>query len=183
MTGLVLTTAVVGLTAVAPSGAAAHGGGDAGGDLKRVRILDDCEQRSFDAAIGAGTCVGDGETTFDEFIAEFGATGAVEDWEFKPSEVDLERGEGLHAVNRGGEFHTFTEVAAFGPGCVPELNQGQSPVPECGPAGGPPSPLFFQTLIGPEGSLDIPNLTPGTHKFECLIHPWMRTTVVVGAHH
>ena len=28
---------------------------------------------------------------------------------------------------------------------------------------------------------DVTGLAPGTHKFQCLIHPWMRTTVVVQA--
>jgi hypothetical protein len=26
----------------------------------------------------------------------------------------------------------------------------------------------------------VSGLTVGIHRFECLIHPWMRTTVVVG---
>jgi hypothetical protein len=36
-------------------------------------------------------------------------------------------------ANRGGEDQTFTEVGAFGGGCVAPLNAvlGLSPVPEC----------------------------------------------------
>ena len=27
------------------------------------------------------------------------------------------------------------------------------------------------------GTLTLDNLSVGTHKFECFIHPWMRTTI------
>ena len=37
-------------------------------DHRVVKASDDCDQASFDDAIGDGTCVGDGETTFDDFI-------------------------------------------------------------------------------------------------------------------
>ncbi len=205
LAGLVLTTAVVGLTVVAPSGAAASSGdgsGDGGGheaghhgELKRVRILDDCEQHSFDAVIGAGTCVGDGETTFGEFISQLVATTpsgvpSVEGWAFKASRVTLHAGEGLRAVNVGGEFHTFTEVKNFGGGCltdVPVLSGPQKPVPECTPTtplpNGPVPTAFLTSGLRAGATHDVTGLAPGTHKFECLIHPWMRTTVVVRGHH
>jgi hypothetical protein len=74
-------------------------------------------------------------------------------------------------------FHTFTEVANFGGGCVDILNQilGLTAVPECANAG----VLFATTGIAPGGELEGAPLSSGTHRFECLIHPWMRTTVVV----
>jgi hypothetical protein len=35
------------------------------------------------------------------------------------------------------------------------------------------------TAVAPGGTITVMNLSPGTHLFECLIHPWMRTTVHV----
>jgi hypothetical protein len=64
----------------------------------------------------------------------------------------------------------------FGGGCVPDLNAvlGLTPVPECAdPA------LFGSTLVLPGEELEVESLPSGTHPFECLIHPWMRSTVIV----
>lgn len=72
---------------------------------------------------------------------------------------------------------TFTEVRAFGGGCVPFLNGilHLTAVPECAITG-----LFGSTLVEQGATLDVTGLAPGIHRFECLIHPWMRTTVTVG---
>ena len=80
------------------------------------------------------------------------------------------------AKNRGGEEHTFTEVAAFGGGCVPPLNMilGLDPVPECSIPG-----LFPSTLVEPGDTRAVTQIAPGVHRFQCLIHPWQRTTVTV----
>jgi hypothetical protein len=84
--------------------------------------------------------------------------------------------------NVGGEAHTFTPVAEFGGGFIPDLNGisgNPVPAPECLnipalvfiPAGG--------TEEGPTaGSSDLP---VGSHKFQCCIHPWMRTVIEVQA--
>jgi hypothetical protein len=40
--------------------------------------------------------------------------------------------------------------------------------------------LFDSTLVEQKDTLEVSGLTVGIHRFECLIHPWMRTTVVVG---
>ena len=45
------------------------GAGAIQGD-KKIRLLDDCEPTTFNAVLGDGACVGNGHTTFDEFIAE-----------------------------------------------------------------------------------------------------------------
>jgi hypothetical protein len=68
-------------------------------------------------------------------------------------------------------------VASFGGGCIDVLNGllGLTPVPECA---GFPFGAFGATLVRPGETLSV-TLAPGTHRFECLIHPWMRTTVVV----
>ena len=169
--GLLVAALAAAATAVMASGAQAGGGGE------RVRLLDDCERVSFDAALFPGACVGDGDTTFAEFLEEFEEEGEVGAWKFNPSDTHIDHGEHLRAVNRGGEAHTFTEVAQFGGGCVPELNAGAAPVPECATSFGP-------TLVLPGQTLRVPaaQLTPGDeHLFMCLIHPWMRTVVDVRA--
>jgi len=68
-------------------------------------------------------------------------------------------------------------VQAFGGGCVAPLNAilHLTPVPECAIPG-----LFGSTLVEQGDTLGVTGLAPGVHRFECLIHPWMRTTVTVG---
>ena len=144
---------------------------------RTIQVLDDCEPISFNAAIGPDTCVKDGTVTFDEFIGQLVSMGRAPAWRFAPDHANLAAGGSLVAQNRGGEFHTLTEVAAFGGGCVPALNAllGLTPVPECMTPG-----IFFTTGIPAGATLVTGPLSAGTHRFLCLIHPWMRTTVEVG---
>lgn len=176
---------------VAPGAGADPGTAPAGAaGSKRVRILDDCDPATFNAAFGAGTCQGGGRTTVNDFFGQFATTGAVKGWAFKPDDVHVHAGRDLHVVNQGGEFHTFSEVADFGGGCIPVLNApGQAMVPECAARAADGTPLVFATTgVGSGGTRHVPGLSPGTHKFECLIHPWMRSVVEVradedGGHH
>ena len=46
-------------------------------DRLDMRLRDDCDPATFNAAVGPGTCVGGGDTTFQAFLAEFTATGQV----------------------------------------------------------------------------------------------------------
>lgn len=143
-------------------------------DHRTVQMLDACDGPSFNAVIGPGTCERAGGVTFDAFIGQLVTMGTAPAWRFGPEHLTIEAGGVITAYNRGGEFHTFTEVAAFGGGCVPELNAilGLSPVPECAnPA------LFATTGAAPGGAVETGPLGAGRHLFECLIHPWMRTTV------
>jgi plastocyanin len=177
--GLSATAMVLGTAFIAPPNAGADDG--SGGDTKRVRMFDDCDPATFNAAIGPGTCVGDGETTFEDFIAQliengFEANESADDWEFKPEDFHIDHGDRIRVVNKGGEFHTFTEVAEFGGGCVEELNAifGLDPVPECD------DPDVFPTTGVPAGgTLVLRGLAPGEHYYECLIHPWMQSVVEV----
>ena len=165
-------TLLAGTTLGAAPAAADRG---SGGDTKRVEVRDDCDPATFNAALGPGACVGEGETTIEEFSAEFERTGAVDDWDFKPDDFHIDHGDRIRAVSTGGEFHTFTEVAEFGDGCVPDLNgEVSTPVPECRD-----EELFFATAMPPGARLTVAGLDPGTHRFECLIHPWMRSVVEV----
>ena len=162
----------------------------------RVDIRDDCDPATFNAdppvgpGLGPNTCVRDGSTTFANFIAQLQANGvkpnaSAAGWEFKPGDMRLESGEILTARNQGGEFHTFTEVQNFGGGCVAALNNvlHLTPVPECNallPDGVTPF-VFATTGVPAGGTRTAPTLPVGVHKFQCMVHPWMRTTVVVSA--
>jgi plastocyanin len=144
---------------------------------RQVVIRDDCDPATFNAAIGPGTCVKDGSTTFSQFVAQLLAQGRAPAWRFAPGQLNLAAGGTLEGRNKGGESHTFTEVAAFGGGCIQVLNDllGLVPVPECA---GFPGGAFGATLIPAGGTLTVAP-APGIHRFECLIHPWMRATVDV----
>ena len=145
---------------------------------RQVLMLDACDGPSFNAAIGPGSCTRPGGVTFDTFIGQLLKHGTAPAWRFAPEQAKLAAGGSITAPNKGGEFHTFTEVAAFGGGCVDELNAllGLTPVPECAQAPG----IFFTTGAVPGGSVTTESLGAGTHRFLCLIHPWMRSTVTVG---
>jgi plastocyanin len=142
----------------------------------QVAVRDDCDPATFNAALGPGACVGSGDTTFDELITSVATTGAHPKWINNPNRLNVDAGKRVSAYNKGGEGHTFTEVAAFGGGCVDALNQllGLTPVPECA------NPANFPGGILAPGTATTPvSLSPGTHTFQCLIHPWMHTTVQV----
>lgn len=145
---------------------------------RQVVIRDDCDPATFNAQIGPGTCVKEGSTTFSEFVGQLLSQGRAPAWRFAPDHLSLAAGGTIEGRNIGGEDHTFTEVANFGGGCIAVLNGllGLSPVPECL---GFPGGAFAATLI-PAGETLTVTLAPGIHRFECLIHPWMRTTVTVG---
>ena len=152
-------------------------GSSAVSDGRQVVIRDDCDPASFNAVLGPGTCVKDGSTTFSDFVGQLLAQGSAPAWRFSPGQLKLAGGGTVIGSNKGGEDHTFTEVSNFGGGCVDALNDllGLTPVPECA---GFPGGAFAATFIPPGGTLSV-TLGPGTHRFECLIHPWMRTTVEV----
>lgn len=158
------------------------GGVDAVQGDKKIRMYDDCEPTSFNEVLGDGACIGNGHTTFDEFIAELAATQDAHKWRNQPSQMHVNVGRPTIIENRGGEVHTFTPVAAFGGGFVDELNGisgNPVPAPECLNFG---SIVFIPagaTEEGPTaGSSDLP---VGTTRFQCCIHPWMRTVIEVAA--
>jgi len=158
-------------------------------DVRIVQLRDDCDQATFDAAVAPGTCVGDGDTLFADFLAEFDAQGSVDEWRFNPDNSEADRG--VQALNRGGETHTFTEVAHFGGGFIPRLNGGATPLTECarrdangntipGPGGTlVPAAAAIASLVpaGETGPTKV--LAKGTHRFQCCIHPWMQSTIKI----
>jgi hypothetical protein len=168
-------TRLVVLTTVAGAALAAASIALAAPSSGTVVMLDACDPATFNAAIGEGTCERTGGgVTFDTFIGQLLTHGTAPSWRFA-GPATVAAGGTLTAVNRGGEFHTFTKVAAFGGGCVDELNDllGLTPVPECAQAPG----IFFSTGAAMGGSVTTAPLAAGTHRFMCLIHPWMASTV------
>ena len=167
-----------GLTAVAL--AAATVGTASADNVRRIQITDDCDPASFNAVLGQGACIGEGRTTFAGFLAEVKATGSAEDWDFAPSHAKVKAGQTVVATNRGGEVHTFTCVTQFGGGVVGLLNQlsGDTTLavpcdfPDVFAAVGPTA-----VLQGKSATVTVGNTGPV--MYQCVIHPWMRTTLQV----
>jgi plastocyanin len=160
----------------------------AASDPMVVRIQDQCDPTTFNAAVGPGTCTGNGQITFNHFIAEVTNAHKAGAWHYDPAAGTLAPGTVVSLENRGGETHTFTKVKNFGGGFVAPLNAlsgNPVPAPECAivTLGGlvpkPPSAgnIFVEageTEDGPTaGNSILPSGT--TTKFQCCIHPWMRT--------
>lgn len=137
-----------------------------------ILMLDQCDPESFNAAIGPGTCVNrNGGITFETFVQQLQNQQTLPSWIFTPQVIHVQRSMTLPVVNRGGEVHTFTEVAEFGGGIVPFLNMltGNTTVaPECMSL----SPADFIEA----GGHTMHHFAAGeSGKYQCCIHPWMRS--------
>jgi hypothetical protein len=159
-------------------------------NMLTVKIRDDCDPKTFNLALGPGACVGKGETTFTQFNAEFAKEGQVDDWAYSTDHATVDIGATVKLQSRGGETHTFTRVAEFGGGFIPPLNVTPKGTvlaarPECAQAPGVPQPPSLvnnfvpagMTITGPTAGVDFP--AGKTTKFQCCIHPWMRTEIEV----
>jgi plastocyanin len=145
-------------------------------DAPRVSMQDQCDRASFDAALGTGSCMTNGSVTFAQFNSELAASRHVAAWQFVPATLTVRVGQTITAVNDGGEVHTFTRVEQFGGGIVPALNTGSgNPVetPEC-------AELQATDLVSAGAAVATqPATASGTVRYQCCIHPWMRTVVTV----
>jgi plastocyanin len=173
--GMLPTRRTIGVTALAVFGLwLVMPGTAAAGDARNIGILDRCDPVSFNAMFGEGICVmRNGGVHVDTFLARVNPKdGGHNAWRFTPEQVRLSGGQFLRLDNRGGEVHTFTEVVNFGGGIIAGLNAA---LPPGTPLAVPIGDLRF-IEAGQQIDLSVP--TAGMHLFECLIHPWMRTTVV-----
>jgi plastocyanin len=159
-------SAALSLAGVAPPAGTAS----AGRDNIMVNMHDACDPATFNAAIGPDSCLRNGGVTFDQFVAQLTQRGSIGAWHFAPGVANARVGETFLASNTGGEVHTFTEVAQFGGGIVPFLNQlsgTPNVAPEC-------SALEPDDFVAPGGTYHEAVDHSGTVKFQCCIHPWMR---------
>lgn len=148
--------------------------------VAQVVALDECDPTTFNAALGPDFCKNIAlgySTTFSNLFAEAAAGTPDPNWDFEPDTLKINQGTVVSVVDQGGEPHTFTEVANFGGGFIPQLNAGQETVPEC--AGGFSRVAVARTRLLQGSQIQITGLSKGTHHFECCIHPWMRMNVEV----
>jgi plastocyanin len=165
-------------------GAPASAGPGGGGNTVEVRALDKCDPATFNAALNDPTACVPVRTerhplTFLELVQSADPVThlASPAWTFTRTGFGAKPGDTIRFVNRGGETHTFTEVPAFGPGCVPPVNAflgygiDAVPVADCGAA--------FAGAIPGGGTATSTVGGSGVHRYICVIHPWMRSTVTV----
>jgi len=164
---LTAALAVVGLLVLA--------GSAFGADQRVVKGQDDCDPVTFTAA--GVPCIGDGRTTIQDLIAGAQAGIAVDKWDFSRPDFNIDAGGTITFVNEGGEGHTFTRVDAFGDGCIAVVDPGgvidNPAVPDCATF----NPATDPRVVRPGGTQTVRGLAPGTVLFQCIIHPWMRSTV------
>jgi hypothetical protein len=142
----------------------------------QVVALDECDPATFNLPSNAGpgfcknvalgyTPLGY-TTTFSTLLAEAAALKPDPKWDFEPDTLTVDEGTPIIA-----------EVAHFGGGFIPPLNGGENAAPEC--SAGFSSVAVARTRILQGSQLQFTGLSKGEHLFQCCIHPWMRTTVVV----
>jgi plastocyanin len=95
-------------------------------------------------------------------------------WWNDPPYLKIAVGKSVTVKNQGGRTHTFTEVESFGAGrprppATEVLNKGLITAPEC----------LTSTDILPGASIELRDLGPGNHRFQCCIHSWMRGMIKV----
>lgn len=153
-----------------------------------IHMRDYCDPVSF-ARIGCvriATPVANGIITLAGFGAELAADKSVGAWRFIPDRARNEEGLNLTLQNLGGETHTFTRVKQFGGGFVAALNAASgnpTPAPECAKVTAEgslmPQPPSANNIFLPANSNAAgPHVAEGERaKFQCCIHPWMRTVI------
>ena len=102
----------------------------------QIVALDECDPATFNAVLGPDFCknvalayVTPFATTFSDLVSKAAAGTPDPGWDFEPDKLTIKKGTPLIVVDQGGELHTFTEVAQFGGGFIPPLNNQQAAVP------------------------------------------------------
>jgi plastocyanin len=149
------------------------------GSEPTVKMRDACDAASFNAVVGPGTCIDSGNVTFDEMIASLVKHQNHALWNFTPTTRTVHLGSTVEVANVGGEFHTFSRTNDYGGGFVDELNDVLGLTTIADGCTQPPGPTNAFVEAGGTGAISTTALGPGTHKFICCIHPWMRSTLTV----
>jgi len=149
----------------------------------QIVAIDACDPTTFNAALGPDFCrnvtfaaLGQAMTLSDPF-SQAAARTPNPGWDFAPDTVSVVRGIPVPVVNQGGEPHTSTEVQKFVGDSSQASTTDKTPSPEC--ANGFANPKVPITRVLQGSQLQITGLSRGTHYFQCCIHPWMRTQVIV----
>ena len=178
----IVSVLAVGLASLAL--AATAGAKDGGAVVIQAR--DACDPATFPAGLCNRTGDSGEIVTFDRFLDVVGKKHSHPAWKFSKDHVDVKRGTPV-VVQAGPEIHTFTDVTAtgFGPGCIDIINTLVFGRPDLAAICSPINPatqlpaIFDTTGLFPGVTLPVDTSTPGTRLFQCLIHPWMQTTVTV----
>jgi hypothetical protein len=188
----VLAVSAASLAVASAAGADQRGGGVV------IQSRDACDPATFPVPC-ARTDNSGGVVSFNELLAVVGNKHSHPAWRFTEDNVTVRRGTPVVAeFGRGGEVHSFTDVTetvtetgAFGPGCIDLLNLLVFGKPDtaaiCGSdPGGAGLGAILGTPDAPNDGLFPPGKPvmvdtsiPGRFFFQCMIHPWMRTTVTV----
>jgi len=153
---------------------------------REVVLRDDCDPTDLGWAPTGGCNRSEGQVSFAEFntlrLSPLAPSVVGHPaWRFDPTYLQIDTGKRVKIQNDGGRVHTFTEVAQFGGGRVPPLNTSQAGIPSMTPA---PECVAPGVVDIPGGGQDVVDgLMPGDHKFQCCIHPWMRTLIKVAPEH
>ena len=145
--------------------------------VARVAMRDECDPADPGWAATGGCLRPRGDVGIAEFRAFVNSPLVVgfvghSGWRFDPTYLKVATGQPILVTNAGGRGHTFTEVANFGGGRVPPLNAGSPPAPECAAA----------PVIAPGAATIVTPNHIGTTRYQCCIHPWMRTVVRTKPH-
>jgi hypothetical protein len=176
----VLAVATASLALAAGAGASSGGG-------VVVQSRDACDPATFPPGFCVRTDNSGGVVTIDELLASLRQKGSHPAWRFTSDKVKVKRGTPVVAeFGRGGEVHSFTDVTAtgFGPGCIDVINQAEFGDPATAPMCGPDPIAGLGAILGTSGLFPgaprtIDTSARGTRLFQCMLHPWMRTTVTV----
>jgi hypothetical protein len=147
-----------------------------GPEQRVVELREQCRRARWTTVPCAyGDAEDDGQVSAAEFRAA-PAQGGHGAWWIRQRALTLDAGDTVSALNDGGVFHSFTEVAQFGKGCIPDWNAAVgADVDNCDPG------ESIATGAAPGATVAARSLSVGVHRVRCLIHPWMRTVVTVRA--
>jgi hypothetical protein len=154
-----------------------------------LHIRDYCDPATFGALCSRANTAS-GAITLAGFRAELAADKSVGAWRFVPDRFEAEEGVNLMLQNLGGETHTFTRVQKFGGGFVAALNAASGnpvPAPECAQTVNgalvPQPPSGNNIFLPAGGTASGPHIGEDeAARFQCCIHPWMRTTINAKEH-